>query len=109
MDKAKHFDKMIELPVAKVKMLKSNKIKIQILTLAPIDWSHKKVIEVFSVSEHMICKAYKLCLERGILTVPEPKKKKSKSLPADLVQLSSKVDLTTSKNSLVNLSRHSRC
>ena len=35
--------------------------------------------------EHIECKAHKLCSERGILAVPEPKR--GKSLPADLVQL----------------------
>ena len=48
---------MIELLVAKVKTVESTKIKIQILTLAPIDWSLKKVTDVFSVSEHIVHKA----------------------------------------------------
>ena len=39
LDKAKCFDKMIELLVAKVKRVESTEIKIQILTLAPTDWS----------------------------------------------------------------------
>ena len=42
LDKAKCFDTMIEHLVAKVKTVESTKIKIQILTLAPTDWSYKK-------------------------------------------------------------------
>ena len=55
------------------------------MTLAPIAWSHKKIMDVFGVSELIVHKACKLCPERGILAVPEPKR--GKSLPADLVQL----------------------
>ena len=47
LNKAKCFDKMIELLVAKVKTVELTKMKIQILTLAPTDWSHKKVMNVF--------------------------------------------------------------
>ena len=84
LDKAKCFDKMIDL-VAKVKTVESTKMKIQILTLVPTNWSHKKVMDVFGVSEHIVHKAYKMCLERGILAVPEPRK--GKSLPVDIAQL----------------------
>ena len=58
---------MIELLIAKVKTVESTKIKIQIFKLAPTNWSHKKVMNVFGVSEHIVCKACKLCSERGIL------------------------------------------
>ena len=58
-------------------------MKIQILPIAPTDWSHKKVMDVFDVSEHIICKAHKLCLKRGISAMPE----RGKSLPADIAQL----------------------
>ena len=85
LDKAKCFDKKIEVLAAKVKTVESTKMKIQILTLAPTNWSHRKVIDVFGVSEHIVCKACKLCLEKGILAVPE--QKRGKSLPADIVQL----------------------
>ena len=69
LDKAKCFDKMIEL-VVKVKTVESAQIKIQILTPAPTDLSHKKVMDVFGVSEQIVCTTCKLCLERGILAVP---------------------------------------
>ena len=82
LDKAKCFDKMIEVLAAKVKTVELIKIKIQILTLAPTDWSHKKVMDV---SVHIVHKARKLCLEKDILAVPE--QKRGKSLPADIVQL----------------------
>ena len=85
LDKAKCFDKMIELLVAKVKTVESTKIKIQILTLVPTDWSHKQVMDVFGVSKDIVRKARKLGLGRGILAVPEPKR--GKSLPADIAQL----------------------
>ena len=42
-------------------------------------------MDMFGVSEHFVCKAWKLCSERAILAVPEPKR--SKSLPADIAQL----------------------
>ena len=42
-------------------------------------------MDVFGVSEYIVCKACKLCLERGILTVPEPKK--GQFLLADIAQL----------------------
>ena len=38
LDKAKCFDKMIEVLAAKVKTVESTKMKIQILTLTPTDW-----------------------------------------------------------------------
>ena len=41
-------------------------------------------MDVFDVSEHIVRKAHKLCLERGILAVPEPKRRKS--LPAHIAQ-----------------------
>jgi len=85
LDKAKCFDKMIELLVAKMKTVESTKMKIHTLTLAPTDWSHKKVMDVFGVSEYIVKKAHKLCSEKGILAVPEPKW--GKSLPDDIVQL----------------------
>ena len=75
---------MIEILVAKVKTVESIKIKIQILTLAPIDWSYK-IMKMFGVSEHFVPKAHKLCLERGILAEPDPKR--GKSLPAYIAQL----------------------
>ena len=64
LDKAKCLDKMIEVLAAKVKTVESTKMKIQILTLAPTNWSHKKVMDVFDVSEHIVYKARKLCLEK---------------------------------------------
>ena len=42
-------------------------------------------MDVFGVSEHIVHKAHKLCLEICILAVPEPKR--GKSLPADIAQL----------------------
>ena len=42
-------------------------------------------MDVFGVLEHIVCKAHKLCLERGILAVLKPKR--GKSLPADIAQL----------------------
>ena len=81
LDKAKCFDKMIEVLAAKMKTVESTKMKIQILTLAPTDWSHKKVMDVFDVSEYIVRKTRELCLEKGILTMLE--QKRDKSLPAD--------------------------
>ena len=45
----------------------------------------KKIMDVFGVSEHIVCKAHKLCSGIGILAVSEPKR--GKSLPADIAQL----------------------
>ena len=64
LDKAKCFNKMIEVLAAKVKTVESTKIEIQILTLTPTNESHKKVMDVSDVSEHIIRKAHKLCLEK---------------------------------------------
>ena len=40
--------------------------------MAP-DWLRPRVVEYFSVSEHMVCEAHKLAKEKGILALPETK------------------------------------
>ena len=42
-------------------------------------------MDAFGVSKHILPKACELCLERGILAVPEPKR--GKALPAKIAQL----------------------
>ena len=48
----------------------SNKRKIQMLTLAPEDWTIQKTVEFFNVSEHAVTQAGKLKKEKGILATP---------------------------------------
>ena len=42
-------------------------------------------MDMFSVSEHIVRKALRLCLESGILVLPESKR--GISLPADIAQI----------------------
>ena len=53
------------------------KMKIQILTLTPESWSRKSAAEFFNVSEYIIRAAKKLKEERGILSVPNPRRGKT--------------------------------
>ena len=52
LDNVWYFDKMIELLVVKVKTVELTKIKIQILTLTPTDWSHKKIMDFWCFRIH---------------------------------------------------------
>ena len=53
------------------------KMKIQILTLTPESWSRKSAAEFFNVPEYTIRAARKLKEERGILSVPNPRRGKT--------------------------------
>ena len=48
----------------------SNERKIEILTLAPEDWTMQKTVKFFNVSEHAVKQARKLKKEKGILATP---------------------------------------
>ena len=53
--------------------------KIQILTMAPLDWSRKEVANFFEVSEYSVREARKLAAEKGILALPDSKRGRSLS------------------------------
>ena len=59
--------------------------KIQLTTLAPTDWSIKKVSETLHVTNYVARTAHKLALEKGILAMPNPKL--GKVLPDVTVQV----------------------
>ena len=52
-EKAKMFDEMIGLLVSKLQEVNSTKLKIQIMTLIPTDWTIKKIFRnISSVQIH---------------------------------------------------------
>ena len=48
----------------------SNERKIEILALAPEDWTMQKTVEFFNVSEHAVKQARNPKKEKGILATP---------------------------------------
>ena len=44
---------------------------VQLLTIVPDDWSIKKTVKFFNVTEHLVKMAQKLRKEQGILAVPK--------------------------------------
>ena len=78
--KAKNFDRLMLLMKEK---LKENTLptckRIQLLTMAPLDWSRKRVATFFEVSEYQVREARKLAEEKGILALPDPKRGRSLS------------------------------
>lgn len=82
--KAQDFDAMILLMKEKVANVGRSK-KIQVLTLAPPSWPKEKIMLEFNVSEHIVRQARKLKNEKGILSIPEPKK--GKLISDDIVKL----------------------
>lgn len=73
--KAKDFDVMISLIKEKIVSVGRSK-QIQILTLAPPSWSKEKIMAEFNVSEYLVRQARKLKKEKGILSIPDPRKGK---------------------------------
>lgn len=82
--KAQDFDAMIMLMKDKVANVNRAK-KIQMLTLAPPSWSKEKIMSEFNATEHIVRQARKLKNEKGILSIPEPKK--GKRISDDIVKL----------------------
>ena len=76
MDKAKNFDRLMQLIKEKLSTIKTNREIIQVLTLAPETWSIKKVANFFNVSEYAVRKTRSLVQEKGILTLPDKKREK---------------------------------
>ena len=74
-NKARNFGRLMNLMKEKLagKSLKVYQ-KIQILTLAPKDWSREKVASFFSCSEYQVREARALVKEKGILAIPEAKR-----------------------------------
>ena len=85
MEKANLFDNMMVLLTNKIAESTSTSKKVQLATLAPTDWSIKKVSETLHVTNYVARTARKLTLEKGILTMPNPKL--GKALPDVTVQL----------------------
>ena len=76
MDKAKNFDRLMQLIKEKLSTIKTNREIIQVLTLAPETWSIKKVANFFNVTQYAACKARSLVQEKGILALPDKKEGK---------------------------------
>ena len=56
-------------------MLISNRPeKIKLLTLVPLSWKQKEILDLFPVTKYMITESKNLLQEKGILDSPEPKK-----------------------------------
>jgi len=73
-EKAINFDKMMDLLAEKVKTLSTKSSKMQILTLAPQNWTIQGTAQFFNVSEYLVRSARKLANQKGILALPDPKK-----------------------------------
>ena len=70
--KANDLDWLLNL--IKEKMLKSSRSeKITLLTLVPLSWKQKEIIEFFPVTKYMITESRRLLQEKGILSAPDPK------------------------------------
>ena len=74
--KAENFDKLMQLIKEKFSKIKTDREIILVLTLAPETWSIKKVSNFF-VKEYAARKARSLVQEKGILTLPDKKRKKT--------------------------------
>nr|XP_047138382.1 uncharacterized protein LOC124814597 [Hydra vulgaris]XP_047138383.1 uncharacterized protein LOC124814597 [Hydra vulgaris] len=85
MKKANLFDNMMVLLTNKIAESTSTFKIVQLATLAPTDWSIKKVSETLHVTNYVAQTARKLTLKKGILTMPNPKL--GKALPDVTVQL----------------------
>lgn len=75
-EKANDLDRLVEMIKEKLETPVTRREKIQLLTLAPISWSRKKVAEEFSVAEYTVRKARELLKEEGIIALPDPRKGK---------------------------------
>ncbi|XP_065641932.1 uncharacterized protein LOC124811981 [Hydra vulgaris] len=85
MEKANLCDNMMVFLTNKIAESTSTSKKVQLPTLAPTDWSIKKVSETLHVTNYVARSARKLTLEKGVLIMPNPKL--GKALPDVTVQL----------------------
>ena len=76
----------MQLIKEKLSTIKTNREIIQVLTLAPETWSIKKVANFFNATEYAARKARSLVQEKGILALPD-KKKKGKNLSQHTINL----------------------
>ena len=78
--KAEQFDRLMFLFKEKLSdKATTSSQKLQILTMAPLDWSRQQVAKFFEVSEYLVREARKLAAEKGILALPDAKKGRSLS------------------------------
>eukprot|EP00795_Rhopilema_esculentum_P017105 gene17105-8622_t len=83
--KVASFDEIMDNLARKVKSLDCKSKQLQILTLLPSNWSNKMASDFFGVSEYMVRTTRKLVMEKGILSLPDPKK--GHSLPKTTLNL----------------------
>ena len=76
--KAENFDRLMQLIKEKLSTIKTNREIILVLTLAPETWSIKKVANFFNVTNYTARKARSLVQKKGILALPDQKKKRKK-------------------------------
>ena len=75
--KVENFDRLMQLITQKLSTINTNREIIQVLTLAPETWLIKKVANSFNVTEYVARKARSLVQEKGILALPDKKRKKA--------------------------------
>lgn len=67
--------RLVELIKEKLTITEDRNKIIQLLTIVPCDFSISKVAEVFNVSTYTATQAHNLRLKKGILSIPERKKR----------------------------------
>ena len=75
--KAENLDRLMQLIKEKLSTIKTNRVIIQVLTLAPEIWSIRKVANFFNVTEFAARKARGHVQEEGILALPDKKREKT--------------------------------
>ena len=96
--KAENFDRLTQLIKEKLSTIKTNREIIQVLTLAPETWSIKKVENFFNVTECGARKARSLVQEKGILALPDKKKKGGKKSSQNKINQKTRTTLKAAMN-----------
>ena len=81
-----YYDRLMQLIKEKLSIIKTNSEIIQVLTLAPETWSIKKA-NFFNVTEYAACKVKSLVQKKGILPLPDKKKREQNYLKIQLIWL----------------------
>ena len=76
--KAENFGRLMQLIKENFSTIKINQEIIQVLTLAPVNWTIKKVANFFMLQQSMLLvKLEVLFREKGLLAVPDKKMEKT--------------------------------
>ena len=71
--KAEEFDHLMLSWKEKIAALNTNRLKIQALSLILQGWPRRQAANFLGVSEYLVRTAKSLALEKGILSLPDPK------------------------------------